>query len=226
MSCPTKTHVSKLKHVYRYLNGTTSRQMTLGGRGEAKLFGYADASFGNDPDTRRSTTGYAWFFGPGGAISWTSKTQKTVALSTTEAEFVALNEAARDGMFLRGLLKELGMEQTGPSIIYEDSTGAEALAKNPVHHSRTKHMDVKYHYIRELVRAEEIVVQHIHTDRQVADVLTKPLASGKFDVFTDILMEGHHEQHPKQNDQKNSALMAMIKEMRFTPDIRAMAVLE
>jgi hypothetical protein len=87
----------------------------------------------------------------GGAISWQSKLQPTVAQSTTEAEYIAASAAAREGVYLRHLLSDLGFEQQEPTIVYEDNTGAIALAENPVHHSRTKHIDIRFHYIRECV---------------------------------------------------------------------------
>lgn len=187
MSCPTATHWRKLKHVYRYIAGTLDRGLVLGGKGEYKLHGYADASFACDPDTRRSVTGYVWFYGPGAAVAWSSKTQKTVANSTVEAEFVAANEGAREGMYLRNLLSELGYSADGPMTLYDDSTGAIFAAKKPVHTSRTKHMDIRYHYVRELIAMGYLEIEYMPTDKQLADGLTKPLGTDQFRALMDVV---------------------------------------
>jgi hypothetical protein len=179
-----------MKRIYRYLNGTADQKLTLGGaRGKLTLRGFADASFANDPDTRRSCTGHVFFLGRS-CVSWTSKTQPTVATSPTEAEYIAANEAAREAMHLRSLLREFGEIQDEPTTIYEDSTGCISMSFNAVHHARTKHMDVRYQYVRERVQEGDLVLKHVRTDDQIADVLTKPLAGSKHKKFTDLMLNG------------------------------------
>ncbi len=139
------------------------------------LYGYSDSDWGNDTNDRRSVTGWVYML-HGGAVSWQSCKQHTVALSSVEAEYMAAAEATREAVWWRAFLTELGLPPAGATTVHSDSQGAIALAKNPEHHKRTKHIDIKYHYIREQVAAATITMPYISTDDMVADVLTKPLA--------------------------------------------------
>jgi hypothetical protein len=138
------------------------------------LTGYADSDYAGDPDTRRSTTGYVFILA-GGAVSWQSRLQPTTALSTSEAEYMSVCAATQEAIHLRRLLADLGFPQTKPTIIFEDNQGCIGLANNPIVNKRTKHIDVKYHYIREKIESQEINLKPIRTQDQVADILTKPL---------------------------------------------------
>jgi hypothetical protein len=142
---------------------------------EPVLIGYSDADWGNSLDDRRSTTGYVFKLAQG-AISWRSKRQSTVAQSSTEAEYMALSEATREAVSWRMFLGELGLDIREPTTILADNQGSIALSKNPEHHARTKHIDIKYHYIREQVSNEAVSIYYINTEAMIADVLTKPLA--------------------------------------------------
>ena len=122
-----------------------------------------------------------------GAISWASKKQPVVALSTAEAESVAATAAACQVVWLRRVLRDLCHEQGKGTTIYCDNSSAIALSKNSVFHKRTKHIDTKFHFIRELVNNGEIVLQHCRTEDQLADILTKPLAKKGFDHFRKCL---------------------------------------
>ena len=143
--------------------------------------GFSDADWAGDQDDRRSTTGNMFFLS-GGAVSWFSKKQATVALSTAEAEYIALSQGAQEGTWLKRLLTELGMSDS-PTVILEDNQGAIAIAKNPVNHSRTKHIDIRYHYIRECVQNGQIQVQYCPTFDMKADILTKPLTRQRFEYL-------------------------------------------
>ena len=145
------------------------------------LIGYTDADWAEDQDDRRSTTGNI-FLQSGGAVSWLSKKQATVALSTAEAEYVAHNQAAQEGIWLRRLLSALGMKAIS-TVILENNQGAIAMVKNPVDHSRTKHIDIRYHYIRECVRNGQIELQYCPTNDMKADILTNPLTKQKFEYL-------------------------------------------
>jgi hypothetical protein len=123
--------------------------------------GYVDADYAGDLDDRRSTTGYVFTL-TGGPICWKSMIQSTVAMSTTEAEYMAAAEAAKEALWLTGLVKELGIQQGGVPL-YCDSQSAIYLAKNQVYHARTKHIDVRFHKIRELVTTSELLLEKIHT---------------------------------------------------------------
>lgn len=169
-------HVVAAKRVMRYLQGTRELGIKYGPIEPSKLelAGYCDSDWGSDLDTRRSTTGWVFMLG-GGAMSWGSKLQPTVALSSSEAEYMAASAAVQEALRLRSLLSSLGMEQHGAIKIYEDNQGCIALSENPVMHRRTKHIDIRYHFIRERVESGEVKLVYVPTEQQLADLLTKPL---------------------------------------------------
>lgn len=176
MAAPTVIHWQAAKGILRYIAGTRDYGITYGGN--LILEGYCDADYAGDIDTRRSTTGYVYTLG-GGAISWSSRLQPTVAASTTEAEFMAAAYAIKEALWLRTLLTDLGME-TGIINIYADNQSAIKLLKNPVFSMRSKHIDITYHFARERVARKDITFTFVPTDRMAADVLTKSLPSAKF----------------------------------------------
>ena len=143
-------------------------------QGSLQLKGYTDADWGTDKDTRRSVTGMGFVFA-GAAVCWKSQRQPTVASSTTEAEYIALAHGTAEVVHLQGLLGELGVVQEGPTVIYEDNHSAIKLARNDCEHSRTKHIDLKYHFIREKVKSGEVNPVAIPTLEQVGDIFTKPI---------------------------------------------------
>ena len=136
------------------------------------LKGYSDADWAGQVDDRRSTSGYV-FFVAGGPVSWQAKTQKSVALSTAEAEYMALSDASKEAVHLKALLVSIGIEDKTPVVIYEDNQAAQKIAENPVLHDRTKHIDIRYHFVRELVQGLQISVVYIETKQMIADLLTK-----------------------------------------------------
>ena len=146
-SDPSDAHWTAVKRIFRYLKGTTSYGISFTKGKDLKLLGYADADYAGDLDSRKSTSGYVFFLN-GAPVSCSSKAQATVAQSTAEAEYVAANDAVREAVWLRLLLEELGLKQQGATLLWQDNQGAIAIAKNPESHSRTKHIDVKHHYIR------------------------------------------------------------------------------
>jgi hypothetical protein len=180
---PSPQHMGALKRVLRYLAGTKGYGITYKNSPESttdnyNLFsGYADAAYGNQ-DGLKSTSGYV-FIATGGAITWCSKKQTTVALSTTEAEYVALGEAAREASWLRNLYGELGYPQIKPTLIRGDNNGSIAMARNPQFHQRSKHIAIRWHLIRDLVNDGILTIEECRDPEQTADVLTKPLARTK-----------------------------------------------
>ena len=116
-----------------------------------------------------------------GAISWVSKKQAVTALSTSEAEYIALSFATQEAVWLRRLLTDLGAAPTKPTVLMEDNQGAIAIARNPVAHARTKHIDIHYHYVREALHEGAIDLQYCPTSEMIADLLTKPLSRGQFE---------------------------------------------
>ena len=146
---PGPAHIKAVKRVMRYLKGTS--QMELAFRGTLKpLTGYTDADWAGDMQTRRSTSGFLFNIGSG-AISWSSKRQPTVSLSTCEAEYIAETQATKEAIWLRSLLSQLLIdeEESSATIIFGDNQGAIALAKNPQFHARTKHIAIQHHFVRE-----------------------------------------------------------------------------
>jgi len=170
-SAPTTTHVTLTKRIMRYLRGTVDWGLRFGA--VAPLLGYCDADFAGDLDTRRSTSGYAFTL-HGGAVSWGSKVQPTVAASTMEAEYMAAAVAAKEAVWLRRLLGEL-KEQTPPVHMRCDNQSALKLIDNPCGTARSKHIDVTHHFVRDRVRSGDLVFSYIPSVQMVADVLTKAL---------------------------------------------------
>jgi hypothetical protein len=177
MAAPTTAHWQAAKHVLRYLSGTTTYGITFGATNTG-LEAYCDADYAGDQDTRRSTTGYLFTLN-GGAISWSSRLQPTVAVSTTEAEYMAAAYAIKEALWLRTLLRDLSQDITTVTI-KADSQSAIKLLKNPVFSMRSKHIDVIYHFARERVARKDVAFKYIPTNQMAADALTKPLSADKF----------------------------------------------
>lgn len=161
--------------MYRYLQGTKSLSLTYGGDCELKLVGYTDSDWGGDKETRRSTSGYVFTLA-GAPISWTSRRQNTVALSSTEAEYIAAAEATKEAVWIARFLEELKIscDVYLPVQLYCDNQGAIALSKNPEDHKRTKHIDIRHHYVREKQEDGTIIIHFLLTTEMIADGLTKP----------------------------------------------------
>lgn len=176
MSNPGKAHWEAVKCILRYLKGTQSMCICYG-KSDFKLQGYCDADMAGDVDTRKSTSGYVFAIA-GGAVSWCSRLQKIVALSTTEAEYISATEASKEAIWLGRLAKELGMPASTP-VLGCDSQSAVYLAKNAMFHARTKHIDVRYHFIRQVLEDGLVTLTKINTQNNPADVLTKSLAKAQ-----------------------------------------------
>jgi transposase InsO family protein len=187
-SRPGMLHWRAVKRILRYLKGTTELGISFsrGSSSEVDLLGYSDADWAGEEDSRRSTTGYSFFLA-GGPVSWCSKLQQAVALSSAEAEYLALSSAVQEAVWLRQLLREIGFPQ-GPTVIFEDNQGCIALAKNPSHHKRTKHIDIRYHFIRQHVQNQEVELKWLATKEMVSDMLTKPLAKDLFQNLRQKIM--------------------------------------
>ena len=186
MSNPAPEHFKALNRIWQYLN--YSKNLTLRFCPQKlSLQGFVDADWGGDYTTRKSTTGYLFLFG-GSAVSWSSKLQKTVALSSCEAEYMALKEGIKEQIWLKSLYEQLDIpQQDGENMLFSDSQSAIELAKNPEHHARTKHIDIQYHFVRQNVQNETIKLSYISTSDQPADGLTKALDSTKFGHFVKCL---------------------------------------
>jgi hypothetical protein len=189
---PTDQDWIKGKRIARYLQGTADHGILLdpsssGAPGTPLLLvGYCDASYGSDLPTRRSVIGYTFLLS-GCCVTWFSKRQDSVALSTTEAEYVALSDGCKEAVWLRRLLSDLGHKQAKPTILLEDNLACIAIASNPRDHSKTKHIDIKYHHVRERIANGEVSVSFIPTSKQLADIFTKGLPKPSFTSLRDAL---------------------------------------
>ena len=184
---PGIEHWKAVKHLFRYLKGSLDYKLVYGPSDSPALFTtYTDADHGGDPDNGRSTGGYAIIIG-GGAVSWSSRLQSVVSLSTTEAEYIAAVEAGKEIIWMRNLLTEFGFSITSPSPLLIDNNSAVTVAKNPEHHGRMKHLDLRFHWLRDTVEAGHISPTHIPTTTQAADIFTKPLKRPKIDVCLGLL---------------------------------------
>jgi hypothetical protein len=197
MQNPGVGHVAAVKRILRYLKGTTGYKLTfsfggngggssIGGDGAAALIGYCDADWAGDTDTRRSCTGYLFMVG-GAAVSWSSRLQPTVAQSSCEAEYMALTAASNDQSFLLQLFADLHQPRALPAVIFEDNTGAIHLAQRPQLHRRTKHIDVRYHVIRDRIADGILQLNYIATAEQLADALTKNVDLAAFRRLVEII---------------------------------------
>jgi hypothetical protein len=183
LSKPLETHWVAVKHVLRYLKGTLDYELCYRKCESLKLIGYSDADWASSTDDRRSVTGYCFSLSEAGPlISWKSRKQPTVALSSCEAEYIALAATVQESLYLIQLLDELE-KCNSPVLIFEDNQGTIALAKNPVHHQRSKHIDVRYHFIRSELKNGKIVIEYCPTDSMVADIMTKAATKFKLQKF-------------------------------------------
>jgi len=176
---PTTTHMREAQHTLGYLYTTRELQINYGGAPDINVHGYADANWGGDVDTRKSTTGYL-FVVNNGAILRTSRRQTTVALFTMEPEYMALSDATREAIAKHQLMQELRINVAPPQINYPprihcDNQGTLAIAENPVNYQCSKHIDIRYHFVRHAIQDKKVTVTYIPTKMQIADILTKVL---------------------------------------------------
>ena len=170
LSNPGKEHWEAVKWIFKYLRGTSKLCLSFGGS-KPMLEGFTDADMAGDLDGRKSTSGFLFTFA-GGAVSWQSKLQKCVALSTTEAEYIAATEAAKEMLWMKRFVQELGLMQD-EYVVFCDSQSAMDLSKNTSYHSRTKHIDVRYQWLRDVIGKELMKLKKIHTDFNPYDMMTK-----------------------------------------------------
>ena len=183
MAAPTVDHWNAAKGVLRYLAGTNGVGL-LYGKGTG-LIGYCDSDYAGDVDTRRSTTGYAFVL-HGGVISWSSKLQPTVAVSTIDSEYMAASAAVKDALWLRMLCADFDMP-IGKVKILCDNQGCIRILKDAIASVRSKHIDVMHHFARERVARGEVMFEYVDTSLMAADMLTKALPPGKLMKCRDLL---------------------------------------
>jgi len=167
------------------LKGTRNAYLDFGSDPNGELTGYVDSDFAGDLDKRRSLTGYVFTFGKC-AISWKATLQSIVALSTTEAEYMMLTEGIKEGIWLRDFVGEI-LSIENPVTVYCDNQNAIHLTKDRMYHDKTKHIDVRYNFVRDVTAEGNIVVKKIGTKSNPADILTKPLPIAKFKLCSDLI---------------------------------------
>jgi hypothetical protein len=189
METPQDVHWTAVKRIFRYLQGTKSHGIRFKSSGELDFKCFSDADWAGDVADRKSTSGYVFKLA-GGPISWGSKKQSSVSLSTSEAEYIALSLAIQEGKWVHRLLCEIlvaaGVE-TPKLVIFEDNQSCIKMTKNPVNHGRAKHIDIKYHHIRDEVKSGEVEVEYCSTSVMLADLLTKGLPGPRHQELTEGL---------------------------------------
>ena len=177
---PTKTDLNEVKRVLRYLKATKEKRLRLS---NADKYGtietFCDADWASDVIDRKSMSGVIIFFN-GGPVHWFSRKQSLVTLSSTEAEYISLSEAGKEIKWFKMLLEDFNCQQTEPIIVNEDNQSCIRLASDEKSVNRSKHIDIKFHYIRDMVANNEIKLVYCPTEDMVADVLTKPIATNKY----------------------------------------------
>ncbi|XP_034203510.1 disease resistance protein RPV1-like [Prunus dulcis] len=181
MHSPTKKHMGTAKRVLRYIQGTVNYGIAYKKGKSAVLIGYCDSDWSGSEDMR-STSSYAFNLGSG-VFSWASIKQSSVALSTAEAEYISATEATAQAIWLRFVLSNFGEEQAEPTQLLCDNTSAIATSKNPVHHHKTRHINRRFHFIRDALQDGEIDLLYCKTEEQVADIFTKALARDHFEFL-------------------------------------------
>eukprot|EP00253_Pinus_taeda_P025809 PITA_25809 len=182
MSAPKADHWIAAKRVLRYVRGTSDYGLLYTRTSDPILSGYTDSDWAGSVDDRKSTAGYVFSLGSG-VVTWTSKKQQAVALSSTEAEYRGTVKASCEAVWLQRMLADMHASQTGPTSLFCDNQGVLKLAKNLVFHERTKHVETHCHYIRQLVEDGSVQLRYVPTTEQPADIFTKPLGPAKFEQF-------------------------------------------
>lgn len=183
--CYDQNHWNAAKRVLRYLKGTIDLGLVFS-HSPDPLKCFVDSDWASCPNDRRSYTGYTTILN-NGPISWEAKKQRTVALSSTEAEYIGLSETSKEAVYLRNFLTELGFQELADVVIFIDNLGAQKLAENPIFHARSKHIDVRHHFIREVLKNNQVKIKHVPTEDMTADLLTKGLPKPKHDRCVKLL---------------------------------------
>ena len=180
-SNPSEEHLQKALYIVRYLLGTPNYALVFDGPGDGGLEAFADSDWASDPNTRKSTSGYVVKLA-GAVFSWNTRAQKTVALFSTEAEYMSISDTCCQLVWVKNLFFELGIE-LAPILLYGDNQGSIFIASNPVQEKRSKHIDLRYHYIRDVVQTGKVELFFIEGALNPADMFTKNLGRVKFHQF-------------------------------------------
>ncbi|KAK6160742.1 hypothetical protein DH2020_004123 [Rehmannia glutinosa] len=184
-SNPKESHMSAVKRIFRYLKGTIQYGLFYPKNENFSLKGYSDSDYAGNIDDRKNTSGSCQFLGDC-LVSWFSKKQNPIATSTAEVEYIVAGSYCSQVLWMRQQLRDYEVEEKEIPIMC-DNTSAIAITQNPVLHSRTKHIDVRYHFIRDHVAKKDITLEYISTDKQLADIFTKPLCESRFEELKNEL---------------------------------------
>lgn len=182
---PKEPHLIAVKRIFKYLKGTTELGLWYPRESDFNLFGYSDADFAGCKIDRKSTTGSCQFLGDR-LVSWFSKKQKSISTSTAEAEYIAAGSCCAQILWMKNQLLDYGLNYSKIPI-YCDNQSAIAMTGNPVQHSLTKHISIRYHFIREHVMSGTVEMHFVPTDQQLADIFTKPLNEATFSKLVNEL---------------------------------------
>ncbi|XP_045809810.1 uncharacterized mitochondrial protein AtMg00810-like [Trifolium pratense] len=186
MERPTEIHVAAVKRILRYLKGTISYGLWYKKQEKDELIGWSDSDYAGDLDDRKSTSGYVFMIGSK-AVSWSSKKQPIVTLSTTEAEFIAAANCACQAIWLSRLIAHISSDIKECITIFCDNSSSIKLSRNPVMHGRSKHIDVRFHFLRDLTKDGKIQLQHCSFFEQIGDIMTKALSLDNFCRIRELL---------------------------------------
>ncbi|KAL7083944.1 hypothetical protein ACP275_14G193700 [Erythranthe tilingii] len=184
-SNPKECHLSAVKRIIRYVSGTIDFGIWYSMDTNTTLAGFSDADWAGDADDRKSTTGGCFYLG-NNLVSWYSKKQNSISLSTAESEYIAAGSCCAQLLWMKQMVCDYGISQDLLHI-YCDNMSAINISKNPVQHSRTKHIEIRYHFIRNLVEEGSVSLEYVTTEKQLADIFTKPLDAHRFDSLRNSL---------------------------------------
>jgi hypothetical protein len=180
MEHPLETHMTAAKRILRYIRGTSEHGVLYKRGRQAELTAYTDSDYGGDVDDMKSTSGYIFMLGSG-AVSWSSRKQPIVTLSTTEAEFIAAAYCVCQGIWIKRILESIGLKQQQCLEVFCDNSSTIKLSKNPVLHGRCKHIDIRFHFLRNLSCDGKVELKHCASQNQLADIMTKALKLESFE---------------------------------------------
>ncbi|KAK6146550.1 hypothetical protein DH2020_020419 [Rehmannia glutinosa] len=184
-SAPKESHITTTKRILRYLKGCQEVGLWYPKKGGFMLVGYSDSDYAGCGVDRKSTSGTYQMLG-NRLVSWFNKKQNAIATSTAKAEYITAGNYCAQVLWMRQQLRDYDIEEREIPIMC-DNTSAIAITQNPVLHSRTKHIDVRYHFIRDHVKKKDITLEYMSTDKQLADIFTKPLCESRFEELKNEL---------------------------------------
>ncbi|GAA0161781.1 transmembrane signal receptor [Lithospermum erythrorhizon] len=182
---PKESHLNLVKRILKYVQGTYNHELLYTFDTNTPLVGYCDADWVGNTEDRKSTSG-GYFFVGNNLVSWFSKKQNSVSLSTAEAEYIAAGSSCTQLIWMKQMLEEYGVK-LGVMTLYCDNMSAISISKNPVQHSRTKHIDIRHHFIRNLVEEGVVKLEHVSSDKKLADILSKGLDVNQFEYLKTAL---------------------------------------